>query len=82
MVWKGKTALHAAIDDATGNIVGLYFENQETLNGYYHVTHQFLNKYGKKYKIKTDVKRDEFKTRGTTLIYILKNNKHTSLKIL
>ena len=51
---KEKSALHAAIDDATGNIVGLYFDNQETLNGYYHVTHQFLNKYGIPYKIKTD----------------------------
>lgn len=51
---KEKTTLHAAIDDATGNIVGLYFDNQETLNGYYNVTYQFLTKYGIPYKIKTD----------------------------
>ena len=30
---KTKTALHAAIDDATGQVVGLYFDKEETLNG-------------------------------------------------
>ena len=35
---KEKTALHAAIDDATGQVVGLYFD-KETLNGYYNITH-------------------------------------------
>lgn len=28
---KAKTALHAAIDDATGQVVGLYFDKEETL---------------------------------------------------
>ncbi|MBQ3408768.1 MAG: hypothetical protein IJH12_06175 [Clostridia bacterium] len=47
-------ALHAAIDDATGNIVGMYFDEQETLNGYYQITHQILTTYGITNKIKTD----------------------------
>lgn len=51
---KEKTALHAAIDDATGQVVGLYFDKQETLNGYYNITHQILSKYGIPYLIKTD----------------------------
>ena len=51
---KGKTALHAAIDDATGQVVGLYFDKEETLNGYYQITHQILSKYGIPYLIKTD----------------------------
>ena len=54
--WFGeeKNALHAAIDDATGQVVGLYFDKQETLNGYYNITHQILSKYGIPYLIKTD----------------------------
>ena len=51
---KEKTVLHAAIDDATGQVVGLYFDKQETLNGYYNITHQILSKYGILYLIKTD----------------------------
>lgn len=51
---KEKTALHAAIDDATGQVVGLYFDKQETLNGYYNITHQILSKYGIPYLMKTD----------------------------
>lgn len=37
--WFGndKTQLHIAVDDATGAIVGAYFDHQETLNGYYNV---------------------------------------------
>lgn len=57
---KEKTVLHAAIDDATGQVVGLYFDKQETLNGYYNITHQILSKYGIPYLIKTD-KRTVFK---------------------
>nr|WP_308780840.1 ISNCY family transposase [Lactococcus hodotermopsidis] len=38
--------LHVAIDDASGNIVGAYFDTQETLKGYYHVLHQILAKHG------------------------------------
>lgn len=47
-LWFGdtKTQLHIAIDDCTGQIVGAYFDKQETLNGYYNVFHQILTKYG------------------------------------
>lgn len=49
-----KTNLHIAIDDATGMIVGMYFDKEETLNGYYQITKQFLSTYGIPYLIKTD----------------------------
>ena len=47
-LWFGdvKVQLHAAIDDATGKIVGAYFDRQETLNDYYHVMHQTIKNYG------------------------------------
>lgn len=47
-LWFGesKTQLHVAIDDATGAIVGAYFDEQETLKGYYNVFHQVLTEYG------------------------------------
>lgn len=48
------THLHAAIDDATGAIVGAYFDTQETLNGYYNVFHQILTDYGIPYMFYTD----------------------------
>ena len=38
--------LHLAVDDATGKVVGAYFDTQETLNGYYHVFFQILTDYG------------------------------------
>lgn len=46
--WYGddKSQLHIAIDDATGKIVGAYFDKQETRFGYYQVTSQVLNNYG------------------------------------
>lgn len=46
--WFGstKSTLHAAIDDSTGIITGLYMDWQETLNGYYHVLYQTLTSYG------------------------------------
>lgn len=55
-LWFGefKTQLHIAVDDATGQIVGSYFDEQETLNGYYHVLHQVLNNYGIPYQFFTD----------------------------
>lgn len=40
-----KTALHAAIDDSTGQVLAAYFDKQETLNGYYNIYHQILTKY-------------------------------------
>ncbi|MBZ9623378.1 ISNCY family transposase [Clostridium sp. FP2] len=55
-LWFGneKTQLHIAVDDATGAIVGSYFDPQETLNGYYHVLHQVLTNYGIPYMLFTD----------------------------
>ena len=46
--WNGKSVchLHVAIDDATGHVVGAWFDRQETLNGYYHVLEQILRRYG------------------------------------
>lgn len=38
--------LHLAVDDATGEVVGAYFDTQETLHGYYNVFYQILNNYG------------------------------------
>jgi len=54
--WFGdsKTQLHIAVDDSTGHIVGAYFDEQETLNGYYHVLHQVLTGYGIPYQFFTD----------------------------
>lgn len=54
--WFGetKTQLHIAVDDATGQIVAAYFDEQETLNGYYHVLHQVLSNYGIPYQFFTD----------------------------
>lgn len=40
------TTLHLAVDDSTGAVVGAYFDYQETLNGYYNVLKQILEKYG------------------------------------
>ena len=54
--WFGdeKTCLHLAADKATNTIVGGWFDNQETLNGYYHVFYQILTNYGIPYKFVTD----------------------------
>ena len=41
-----KVTLHGAIDDATGTVMGLWFEKEETLKGYYAMMWQILNKYG------------------------------------
>ncbi|HKL86983.1 MAG TPA: ISNCY family transposase [Treponemataceae bacterium] len=55
-LWFGKTKahLHLAIDDATGMIVGGYFDTQETLKGYYSVLQQILTVHGIPVKFKTD----------------------------
>lgn len=55
-LWFGdkKCCLHLAVDKATNTIVGAWFDNQETLNGYYHVFHQILVNYGIPYKFITD----------------------------
>lgn len=69
--WFGnfKTALHGAIDDSSGNLVGLYFDEQETLNGYYNITKQILLNYGIPYKFKTDKRTVfEYKRKGSSLL--------------
>lgn len=55
-LWFGdkKTQLYIAVDDATGAIMGAYFDVQETLNGYYNVLYQILNTYGIPYSFFTD----------------------------
>lgn len=64
---KTKTALHAAIDDATSQVVAAYFDNQETLNGYYNIYYQILTKYGIPYLFKTDKRTVfEYNKKGTT----------------
>ena len=70
-LWFGdkKTTLHAAIDDATGTVLGLYFDNQETLNGYYNITYQILSQYGIPYCIKTDKRTVfEYKKKASSLV--------------
>lgn len=47
-------ALHLAIDDCTGIVVGGYFQKEETLRGYYHVFRQILKNYGIPYSFLTD----------------------------
>lgn len=69
-LWFGnfKTALHAAIDDSTGQVIAAYFDNQETLNGYYNIYYQILVKYGIPYLFKTDKRTVfEYNKKGTTL---------------
>ncbi|WP_058486067.1 ISNCY family transposase [Defluviitalea phaphyphila] len=66
-LWFGnlKSYLHIAVDDATGQIVGAYFDKQETLNGYYHVLYQILNNYGIPYQFFTDNRTVfEYKKKG------------------
>lgn len=58
--------LHLAVDDATGIITGAWFDDQETLNGYYHVFRQILQDYGIPYKFFTD--------RRTVFTYKKKNS--------
>ena len=61
--------LHLAVDDATGQITGAYFDTQETLDGYYHVLHQILTGCGIPYKLFTD--------RRTVFTYKKKNSPST-----
>lgn len=61
--------LHLAVDDATGQVTGAYFDTQETLNGYYHVLYQILLRYGIPYKLFTD--------RRTVFTYKKKNSPST-----
>lgn len=50
----GKKTLHVCIDDATGQLVGLWLEDEETLHGYYKVLEQVLTDYGIPFEIRTD----------------------------
>ena len=58
--------LHLAVDDATGEVVGAYFDNQETLKGYFNVFYQILTNYGIPAMFYTD--------RRTVFEYKRKNN--------
>ena len=66
-IWFGDTKchLHLAIDDAAGIILGGYFDEQETLKGYYKVLYQILTNHGIPYRFLTD--------RRTVFEYKLKN---------
>lgn len=66
--WFGnrQSQLHLAIDDASGAIVGAYFDWEETLLGYYNMLKQVLETYGIPYKLRTD--------RRTVFTYQLKKN--------
>lgn len=55
--WFGtgeKYALHGAIDDATGKIVGLYLTKNECLMGYWEVTRQIIRNHGIPVSLYTD----------------------------
>ncbi|MBF8971161.1 transposase family protein, partial [Streptococcus mitis] len=56
LVWFGEieTHLHVAVDDASGDIVGAYFDYQETLKGYFNVLNQILVKHGIPMEFLTD----------------------------
>ena len=43
---KPKATLHGAIDDASGKVLALWFDDNETLNGYYHMLYIILTEYG------------------------------------
>ena len=58
--------LHLAVDDATGEVVGAYFDVQETLKAYYNVFYQILTNYGIPAMFYTD--------RRTVFEYKRKNN--------
>ncbi len=47
--WFGgqeKYALHGAIDDATGKVVGLHITEKECLQGYFETTRQLVENFG------------------------------------
>lgn len=50
----GVCTLHVCIDDASGFIVGLWLEREETLHGYYKLMEQVLTNYGIPLKLRTD----------------------------
>ena len=66
LFWFNKiySTLHLAVDDAIGTVVGAYFDYQETLNGYYHVLKNILEKHGIPNEFLTD-NRTVFTDRST-----------------
>lgn len=46
--------LHAAIDDSTGEVLGAFFDYQETLFGYYMTLKMILDNYGIPFHFQTD----------------------------
>lgn len=62
-----KWHLHVAIDDATSEVVGAWFDTQETLNGYYNTLYMTLKLYGIPSQFLTD--------RRTVFEYSLKAKK-------
>lgn len=56
--------LHLAIDDATSQVLGAYFEEQETLHGYYMTFAQVIETYGVPEELYTD-KRTVFCSKKT-----------------
>jgi hypothetical protein len=64
---EGKSTPHIAVDDATGMIVGAFFDAQETLKGYYNVFYQILTDYGIPYMFFTDRRTVfEYKSKAET----------------
>ena len=49
-----KYALHGAIDDATGTVMGPYFDDEETLSGYYHMLERIIPGHGVPKTLYTD----------------------------
>lgn len=49
-----KWHLHVAVDDATSEVVGAWFDTQETLNGYYNVLYMILKIHGIPSLFRTD----------------------------
>ena len=41
-----KATLHGSVDDSSGTVMGLFFDKEETLWGYYNMLRQILLKYG------------------------------------
>ena len=63
------TTLHAAIDDARGDILAARFEKKETLTGYYHVFAQILKNHGIPNKFGTDGRTVfDYKRKGLTAL--------------
>ena len=65
-----KCSLHGAIDDARGNITGLYFCENECLNGYFEVKRQIILKYGLPVSVYVD-RHIIFKAPSNALAYHL-----------